>query len=46
MLAVIDPLAGYELVHSIPIGIIVKESFDGRPGNYIVIDPGNGIESI
>ena len=42
----IDLRANYEFVNSIASGIIVKEGFDTRSGNYIVIQHGNGIESI
>jgi murein DD-endopeptidase MepM/ murein hydrolase activator NlpD len=42
----IDLRADYEMVHTIANGIIVKEDYDARAGNYIVIQHGNGIESI
>ena len=42
----IDLRADYEMVHTIANGIIVKEGYDARAGNYIVIQHGNGIESI
>ncbi|MEO9209559.1 MAG: M23 family metallopeptidase [Ginsengibacter sp.] len=42
----IDLRANYEAVRSIANGIIVKEGYDSRAGNYIVIQHGNGIESI
>jgi len=42
----IDLRAEYEIVNSIANGIIVKESYDERAGNYMVIQHGNGIESI
>ncbi len=42
----IDLRADYEMVHTIANGIIVKEDYDARAGNYIVILHGNGIESI
>jgi len=42
----IDLRAGYEMVNSIAKGIVVKEGYDLRAGNYVVIGHGNGIESI
>ena len=42
----IDLRANYEVVHSIASGIISEEGYDTRAGNYIVIQHGNGIESI
>ncbi|HEY5369734.1 MAG TPA: M23 family metallopeptidase [Hanamia sp.] len=42
----IDLRADYEMVNTIANGIIVKEDYDARAGNYIVIQHGNGIESI
>ena len=42
----IDLRANYEVVNSIANGIISKEGYDKRAGNYIVIQHGNGIESI
>ncbi|MDQ2719368.1 MAG: M23 family metallopeptidase [Bacteroidota bacterium] len=42
----IDLRANYEVVNSIAYGIIVKEGYNTRAGNYIVIQHGNGIESI
>ena len=42
----IDLRADYEIVNTIANGIIVKEGYDSRAGNYIVIQHGNGIESI
>jgi len=42
----IDLRADYEIVHTIANGIIVKEGYDARAGNYIVVQHGNGIESI
>lgn len=42
----IDLRANYEVVSSIANGIISVEGYDTRAGNYIVIQHGNGIESI
>jgi murein DD-endopeptidase MepM/ murein hydrolase activator NlpD len=42
----VDLRAGYEIVHAIAMGIIIKQSYDARSGKYMVIDHGNGIESI
>jgi murein DD-endopeptidase MepM/ murein hydrolase activator NlpD len=42
----IDLRADYEIVHSIANGIIVKEDYDPRAGNYLVIEHGDGIESM
>lgn len=42
----IDLRADYEIVNTIANGIIVKEDYDTRAGNYVVIGHGNGIESI
>jgi murein DD-endopeptidase MepM/ murein hydrolase activator NlpD len=42
----IDLRANFEIVNAIANGIIVKEDYDTRSGNYIVIQHGNGIESI
>ena len=42
----IDLRANYEVVNSIANGIISEEGYDSRAGNYIVIQHGNGIESI
>ena len=42
----IDLRANFEIVYSIANGIIVKGDYDTRAGNYIVIQHGNGIESI
>jgi murein DD-endopeptidase MepM/ murein hydrolase activator NlpD len=42
----IDLRAGYEIVHAIAQGIIMKQGYDARSGKYMVNDHGNGIESI
>lgn len=42
----IDLRADYEIVNTIANGIIVKEGYDTRAGNYEIIEHGNGIESI
>ena len=42
----IDLKANFGIVNAIADGIIVKEDYDTRSGNYIVIEHGNGIESI
>lgn len=42
----IDLRADYEIVNAIANGIIIREGYDTRAGNYIVIQHGNGIESI
>ena len=42
----IDIRADYEMVHTIANGIIVKEDYEPRTGNYLVIEHGDGIESI
>jgi murein DD-endopeptidase MepM/ murein hydrolase activator NlpD len=42
----IDLRAGYEIVHAIAQGIIMKQGYDARSGNFVVIYHGNGIESI
>ena len=42
----IDLRANYEVVNSIANGIISEEGYDSRAGNYIIIQHGNGIESI
>jgi murein DD-endopeptidase MepM/ murein hydrolase activator NlpD len=42
----LDLRANFEIVNAISDGIIVKEDYDTRSGNYIVIQHGNGIESI
>jgi murein DD-endopeptidase MepM/ murein hydrolase activator NlpD len=42
----IDLRANFEIVNAIADGIIVKKDYDARSGNYIVIEHGNGIESI
>ena len=42
----IDLRANYEIVNAIADGIIVREDYDTRAGNYIVIQHRNGIESI
>jgi murein DD-endopeptidase MepM/ murein hydrolase activator NlpD len=42
----IDLRANYEIVKSIANGIIVQEAYDARAGNYLIIQHGNGIESI
>lgn len=42
----IDLRADYEIVNSIAEGIISKEGYDLRSGNYLIIQHGNAIESI
>jgi len=42
----IDLKADYKIVKTIANGIIAKEGYDKRAGNYIVVQHGNGIESI
>lgn len=42
----IDLRAKYEFVNAIANGIIIREGYDTRAGNYIVIQHGNEIESI
>lgn len=42
----IDLRADYQIVNAIANGIIEKEGYDARAGNFIVIQHGNGIESI
>jgi len=42
----IDLRADYDIVNTIANGIVVKEGYDSRAGNYVVIGHGNGIESI
>ena len=42
----IDLRANYEIVNAIADGIIVREDYDTRSGNYIIIQHRNGIESI
>ena len=42
----IDLRADYEIVHAIASGIIEREGYDARAGNFIVIEHGIGIESI
>ncbi len=42
----IDLRADYEIVNAIANGIIIREGYDARAANYIVIQHGNGIESI
>jgi murein DD-endopeptidase MepM/ murein hydrolase activator NlpD len=42
----IDLRADYEIVHSIANGIIVKEDYEPRARNYLVIVHGDGIESM
>lgn len=42
----IDLRADYEIVNAIANGIIIREGYGIREGNYLVILQGNGIESI
>lgn len=42
----IDLRANYDTVLSIADGIILKESYNVRAGNFMIIDHGNGVESI
>lgn len=42
----IDLRADYQIVNAIANGIIAKEGYDARAGNFIVIQHGNSIESI
>lgn len=42
----IDLRANYDTVYSIATGFISKEGYNDRAGNFLVIQHGNGIESI
>lgn len=42
----IDLRANYDTVYSIASGFISKEGYNDRAGNFLVIQHGNGIESI
>ncbi|HUZ61917.1 MAG TPA: M23 family metallopeptidase [Hanamia sp.] len=42
----IDLKADYEIVKTIANGFIAKQGYDERAGNYLIIQHGNGIESI
>ncbi|HET7117950.1 MAG TPA: M23 family metallopeptidase, partial [Hanamia sp.] len=42
----IDLRADYDTVLSIACGMILKEGYSSRSGNFMIIDHGNGIESI